>query len=241
MPILFIGIVSCAAGAIQCITGFGSAIVLMIFLPQFLNMLEAPAVTAAICLSGNVYLALKFRKQVDIRHICRVAISYLLFSINAILIAVDTDVAKLRILLGGIFVAIALFYLIKPPEGTIKRSWYAELLIGSFSGICSGLFGIGGPLVALYCMSTTESREEYLGSAQMIFALTGLANMMTRISNGIYSLALFPAIFAGIAGLYIGDAIGMKISSIVNAETVKKMTYIFVGISGIITIIQSAV
>ena len=55
---------SVIAGIIQSVTGFGSAVFLMLVIPHFFNMVAAPALSSAISMGLAVTLAWKFRKHI---------------------------------------------------------------------------------------------------------------------------------------------------------------------------------
>ena len=79
--LLFFGAI--LAGAIQSITGFGAAVVLMMILPHFLDMIVSPALSSSICVGLTAVLFWKFRKKMDWRICLAPTALYMTASITA--------------------------------------------------------------------------------------------------------------------------------------------------------------
>jgi len=120
----------------------------------------------------------------------------------------------------------------------MRGGYFNALLCSCISGICNGLFGIGGPLMARYFLFSTDGKESYIAQIQCLFLITGAVNMFTRIRLGLYSVKLLPYTLAGMAGIFIGKTVGLRMLDRIDAETVKKAAAILIGISGIVTILQ---
>ena len=53
------------AGLIQSVTGFGAAVMMMLVVPYFLDMIRAPALVSTVALGLSVVLAWRFRRYVE--------------------------------------------------------------------------------------------------------------------------------------------------------------------------------
>lgn len=83
------------AGIIQTVTGFGAAVLLMLVMPHFFDMVAAPAVTSAITVGLSLTLAWKFRKHIKLNACLFPAVIYLLFSTASISIAKKLNLESL--------------------------------------------------------------------------------------------------------------------------------------------------
>lgn len=70
-------IAALAAGAVQTVTGFGAAVVLMLALPRIFGVVTASAVSTSICVALSGMLAWKLRHRTDFKFI---ALPILVFS-----------------------------------------------------------------------------------------------------------------------------------------------------------------
>ena len=236
---MYIAIVVAALGAgiIQTVTGFGAAVFMMLIMPRFFDMVAAPAITSAISVGLSATLAWKFRKYIQWRQCLIPTIIYLAFSITSIGLARKVNLEDLTFAFGVFLVVLAICFYCLFDRITLRANWKTAALTAAFSGITSGFFGIGGPLMAMYFISTTEQKECYIGTLQFLFAFTNIVNLFARVANGMFTVELIPFVILGIAGITVGKKVGLRILDRIDPGRIKKLVYAFVGISGILTLI----
>ena len=232
-------LIAALGGIIHTITGFGSGIVMMLFLPSFLDMASAPALSSSINLFLSLILAFKFRKTIRIRLFLLPIIPYLIGSTMAIYALSGFDMRLVAISFGAFLIILSLYFTFVAKKMTVTPNWQTAVLCGGISGVTAGLFGIGGPLMALYFLAITDSKESYTGNLQCMFTFTCLCNTMTRITRGIYTLDLVPLTILGLIAVNVGKAAGLKLLDKMDPDLVRKIVYLFVGISGVITVAQN--
>ena len=106
------------------------------------------------------------------------------------------------------------------------------------SGMSSGLFGIGGPLMAVYYLSVTEEKKVYAANLQFLFALTSVINLTIRIQKGFYSLSFLPLTVLGILGITAGKWAGVRILERIDMKMMQRAVYALVGLSGLLTLAE---
>ncbi len=231
-------VVAAVSGVVQSVTGFGSAILIMMFMPHFFNMLQAPAITSSITLGITAGLAWHYRKQIDFKVMILPTIIYELGSFVTLQVSGNLDLEVIGISFGVFLIAIALYFTFVPSGFSIKPNLLSASVCSLISGICSALFGIGGPLLAMYFLVATKSKEEYIGSLQFLFAVTTTINLIIRIQKGFYTLEFLPITIVGIIGITLGKSLGVKILEKINVELMRKLVYALVGISGVMTLVE---
>lgn len=239
MPFILIALASVGAGIIQAVTGFGAPVILMLVIPYFFDMITAPAVASSIAMGASIALAWKFRRDIDWSTCLFPSAVYLVFSMVAIQFARNMDLDLLTLMFGAFLVILAVYFFLFSERLPFRANWKTASVCAAISGTTVGLFGIGGPLMAIYFISATQKKEAYLGNLQFMFAVSNVVNLGMRISNGIYTLALVPFTLIGFLCIMAGKRIGLKILDRLNPERMKKLIYGFVGISGAITVLQN--
>ena len=73
---------------------------------------------------------------------------------------------------------------------------------------------------------------------QLLFTVTGIVSLLGRVANGLLHAAILPYAALGSVCILLGAVAGMKIASKLNAERVRTVVYIFVGVSGLILMLQ---
>ena len=208
------------AGLIQSVTGFGSGIFMMVFFPMIFPILGASAVSSAISLAGTCSLSWHYRKHCKWKLTVVPALIYILVSSVAVLMApyLPTDV-------------------VFSSKMKVKANLASATVCGTLAGILGGLFGIGGPPMVIYFLAALDDKEEYLGTIQLHFFITGVYMLLFRIYKGIFTMDMIPYTILGMVGIMIGKKIGTKIVDRINAETMKKLVYAFLGVSGFLNLL----
>lgn len=223
-------------GLVQSITGFGAAIVMMSVVPYFFNMLQAPALSSSITAGLSCMLAWKFRRDIDFRQAAAPTLLYLVFSTAAIGLAPFLDLELLAVVFGAFLILLSVYFLFFAQGVSIKANLLTASVCSIISGVCAGFFGIGGPLMAIYFLAATQRKESYIGCIQFMFAVNNIANLAVRAACGIYTLALIPFTLVGLAGICLGKIGGLRVLERINPKAMKKIVYIYVGVSGVMTL-----
>ncbi|MGE4276309.1 MAG: sulfite exporter TauE/SafE family protein [Lawsonibacter sp.] len=227
-----------AAGFIQSVTGFGSAVMMLLGISYFFDMLHAPAVVSVVALSLSAGLAWRFRKQVDYRQTIPVAVIYISVSTVIISFSGALDLNVLSLAFGLFLVALSLYYLLLSKSLAFHPGPICTVLCAASAGVSGGLFGVGGPLVAIYFLASAKSKESYVANLQFLFLITNTVNTIARIYHGIYTVELVPFTLVGIVGIQLGKLAGLRVLDRIDMERMKQSVYIFIGISGVLTVVS---
>lgn len=233
--------VSAAAGVVQAVTGFGSAILIMMVLPYFFDMLKAPALCSAITFGFTASMAWRFRREVKPQLVLFPALCYEAGSVIVLNLARNLALDAIGVAFGVFLIVLSLYFLLLSKTISITAGMGSAAVCGMISGACSGLFGIGGPLMAVYFLAATRTKEEYAGNLQFVFALTTAVNFGIRVYKGFYTLDLVPLTLWGMAGITLGKMAGLKILDRINIERMGKLIYLLVGLSGVMTLAEHLV
>ena len=233
MTELVVFFASIVAGVIQSVTGFGSGIFMMLFFPLFFPILQASALSSSISLVSNVSLSWRYRRKCQWKLTLFPSIVYILTSSAAILLAPYLPTETLKKVFGGFLVILSIYFLTVSGRIKIKANLVSATICGALSGVVGGLFGIGGPPMVIFFLAALDDKEQYLGTIQFFFLVTSFYTFIFRIINGIYGVELIPFSLIGIVGILIGKAIGTRIIDRINADTMKKIVYVFLGFSGL--------
>ena len=231
-------ITALAAGIVQSMTGFGAAIVLMLVLPLYFSMPVAAGVSCSVCLGLTLILAWRYRKYVQWRLILLPVACYLVTSTIAIQYAQNISTDLLTGLFGAFLFLIAVYFFFVSNRFTIRPTPVSAMVCGALGGLCSGLFGTGGPPVVLYFIPAFDRKEDYLANTQFFFLTANIVNMITRCIHGIYTADLLPYSLAGFCGVLLGKQIGSKLLNHIDTALMKKCVYAFVALSGLLLVMK---
>lgn len=229
-----------AGGTVQSITGFGAGIVMMVFVPNFLPLLEGSAVSALVAIPMQIAMMVTYWKHIRFDYLWKPLLFYMAASAVAVHFAVGKDMSMLKVGFGIFLVILAIYFMFFSEKLKLKANWLSAGVCGGISGTASGLFGIGGPPMVLYFLALTGSDKlAYLGTIQTFFNVTSLYTTGLRVINGIFTWKLVPFILCGMVGILFGKAIGTRVVSKINADTMKKLVYAFMAFAGILNVVNN--
>lgn len=237
--VLFIMLSAFLSGLVQAITGFGGAIVMMMFLPIFLSMNVAPALAGVICIPTCITIAIKYRKKIVGKYVIAPTLIYLVSSGICIKIASLVDLDGLKAVFGLLLVGLAAYFSFCSNKLELEPNLITAFLCASISGVTGGLFGIGGPLMVLYYLAIAKDKEEYLGTINLVFTVTESYSAIVRYYNGILSPDLLPFILSGFAAVLVGRYFGSKVIDRIDANLMRKCIYILLAAAGVLTFLNA--
>lgn len=231
-------LIAAMGGVVQAVTGFGAGVVMMLVLPNFFDLLTAPALSSAIALALNTSLAFRFRKHIRWNLVLLPALVYTVASVITIRLVGGLNLDLLELAFGIFLVCLSLYFMCFSKKVAVKATPVSASVCALISGVCSGLFGIGGPLMAIYFLAAVQDKEEYVGCTQFVFSSTSVVNLLMRLHMGIYTLDMIPMTLLGMLAITLGKLGGLRVLERLNGELLKKVIYVFVGISGLLTILR---
>ena len=236
--LIYLGI-SFIAGIVQGVTGFGSMVVIMMVLPYFFDMPRSAGIAMASGFLMCLLMMLRYKKDLNLKNALLPLIVYIPVSTIAIRFSVYLDQGLAKKILGAFFLFIAVYNLLLKKDSGEKRSpiWQSVLYLAG-AAVCDGLFGTGGAFMVLYFLGVTTSVYGYFGSLQLFFLVTITYNTTFRFIKGILLPEHIPLILIGIGGMTAGLFIANKIVDRLDAGTIRKLTYVLIGISGIINLVR---
>ena len=227
-----------AGGIIQPLTGFGSAVILMVAAQYFFDITIAPGVVAAICMFQSGIMAWNRRKSIDLKQILPPIALYTVCSLAVINLLGRMDLHVLTAAFGGFLMLLALYFLFIAKRVSLKPGLAAGMLCSGFSGCCAGAFTVGGPMMALYFVAIARDKDTYVANMQFLFAATNLTNLAMRAVRGLYGAQYLPVTAVGVIFVLVGMVIGSALSKRMSGDVARQVVYIGVGVSGLVTLLQ---
>lgn len=237
IQLLIIVLVGLGASFVQRVSGFGLGIFAMLFLPYFM---PSPAVAATIsCLFScgtSTYNAVRYRKDVPYKTVMPMLISAMVVIPIAVYFSASVPDKIFKILLGSVLILLSCYFLFFNGKINIKPTPTNGAIAGVLGGTLNGLFSTGGPPVVLYLTGATNDKKAYFAGIQFYFCITNIFATAMRAFNGLVTLEILLYSLIGMVGCMIGDFIGKIVFNKLNGETLKKVIYVAMVISGVLMI-----
>lgn len=226
---------------IQSISGFGFGIFVISVFPFFLPSPQiSVAISVMLSLGMTLPMAIRMRKKIVWRHVLPTLASYLVVSaVMVLVVAGAMPAAVLKKCLGGVLVAMSLYFVFFSSKIHIRPSLHAGLIAGGLSGVLDGLFGMGGPPVVVYFLSTSgEDGEQYFANMQGFSLITNLYTTALRAFSGVITLEVLQYFAMGLAVVIFGMFFGRRFARKIRADHLQKLIYCFMALSGLVILLQ---
>ena len=227
-----------AAGFIQGLTGFGSALVSIPLATFFVPLHFALAVFAVVDFANGLRLGLENPKNAILGDIARMVPLMIAGIVTGTTLLVNLPRNASLVALGVFVLGYAIYSLARRgAAATVSRNW------AFFAGFCGGLsgtlFGAGGPPYAIYLSHRSLTKEQFratmtlstifsIGLRLVAFAVTGLL-----MQDGVW-LTAAAAIPAGLFAVYIAS----RVFRVISREMVMRAVGILLLASGASLIVR---
>lgn len=236
--LFFIFLLAICASFIQRVSGFGFGIFVMIFFPLFLPS-YGEATTLSGLLAGSTALIIAIRY---FRHIkWGIMLPLLLINIVTSFFAIEymTTLSNeiLKRCFGGVFIAIALYFLFLDSKKSVRLNWASKGLLGALSGIMGGMFAMPGPPLVVCCINSIKSNIAYVVTLQAFSVLLNIFYTIFRARVGFFNENTLHWWAIGMIGAFIGSWLGERLFSHISSAMLRKIVYTLLLVSGIFAII----
>ena len=235
--LLYITILAAGASFVQRTIGFGFGIFIMTALPFLMPSYgEAVTLSGLLSLTSATVVMLKYIKYVTWQRLLPMVAAFVLFSTIAICLLDRIEGQSMRIFLGIMLIIISIYFTFfkEKLQKIIRPTKRWQLGTGSVSGIMGGLFGMHGPPVVLYLISSEPDKDHYMGMIQTYAVITNITMIIVRAISGYVTPAVGTTYLYGLSGLAIGIIAGNWAYSRIPNRLFTYIVYAYICISGII-------
>jgi uncharacterized protein len=238
ITLLWMFLIALAGAFLQTNIGFGLPVIAMMFLPVFLPFSTSVAIYQIVAMLSTTYITLYYRKYIAWRIMLPLLGVSMAVSILVTLGSMRMAKGSLMVMLGIALMIISVFSIRFSDRIRIQPTARAGASMGMIAGVGNGLFGIGGPPVAIYLLAGTEEKRTYLATLQCYFLISNVTTITIRAGAGAVEAVHISLILSGWAGIGLGTFLGLKLFERLPKALLQKLVYSFVGVSGAWMVIQ---
>ena len=222
------------------VSGFGFGVFTMAWLPYLLPSYgEATTLSGLLAMSSSIFIVYQQRKYINWHKLLPILITFIIVSFFAISFVAYTDDGILKKILGATLIIASLWFLVISKHVKIKPTVPIQILMGIISGLMGGLFAMQGPPAVLFFVACSKDKNEYTSLIQTYLLLGNIMMLCFRAHNGFLTPSVGYAWCYGIIAVLIGTWIGSKVFKRLSSDTVRKIVYIYLCISGIVSLTSS--
>ncbi|WP_027369244.1 sulfite exporter TauE/SafE family protein [Desulfovermiculus halophilus] len=234
---LLIALIVFAAGFVQGLSGFGSALIAIPLLSLFLPLRFVVPFILLIGTSINLMLLRESREHVHVSG----SLLLIAGSLPGIPLGVITLAAcpewTLQLILGGLLMFISLSALTgRSPRLPPGPGW--AVASGLISGWLGGSLGTSGPPAIIYCSSQPWPKERIKATLVSYFLVSGLLVIGAQATQGFFTSSVLYAYLLALPVLFLGTACGATGFKRINQAQYVLLINCMLAILGVISVIK---
>lgn len=223
----------------QRVTGFGFGIFIMTVLPYLMPSYgEATALSGMLAIISVAITLTRMWRYIQWRKLLPILVTFLLVSFFSVRLVARVDSTLMRRILGCILIVVSVYFFFVSSKVKLPPTPLVQVGMGTLSGLMGGLFAMQGPPAVIYFLSCTETKEQYISLTAAYFVIGNLMMTGFRAASGFVTgtvcLAWLVALPAVLGGLWLGN----KVYSRMPIETVRKVAYLFMAVSGVVALLK---
>lgn len=237
--VLFAGIVFFAS-VVQGISGFAFGLIVLMVFPHLFGYSDALVLANLMTLVLLVYNSFLYRRYCVWKWL---PVGVSVFAVTDLLgVLVLKRVGDSPIwytLLGVMFILMAVYMMWGQNKLHIRANQVTLAIFSGVTGLLIGAFAVGGPIMAVFFMEACRSKEEYLGTIQVL-SLVGMAlDMAFRIANGMVTWALVGDTMKALIFLLAGVLVATRLVRRIDALMLRRIVCLLMLVNGVVMIASS--
>lgn len=240
MELFLFTVVMVIAMTLSGIIGFAGNIIALPLLSMFMDLKTAVAILLLITFIQTTLQMIQLRKLVIWKDVCMISF-YMLLLVPVGFIALHYLSESIMKGLLGLFVFVTSLKNMLRASWSVQqyteRPWHKLYLI--VSGLLTGAFGCGGPLMVIYCRNRYPERDQFramqFSTGAIVMGFSCLGNVWT----GVYTAAIVPFILLGllsvIAAIYFSTIFVRRM----KADFFQRLVNIALLISALMLLLQA--
>lgn len=228
MTIFLIVLINSFSAFVQAASGLGYAIFAMFFMPMLIPFQQCSVISAAVIVVIGVQMAVSLHSHLKIRKIVLPMTFCLMTTWLGIYIIKVTDEDNMRIIMGIFLILLAVyFYLTNKHNIRMKAGLAADIVIGSVTGLSTGMFNIVGPFLSLYYYDNCEDNLEFKANLEVSFLIAGVYSLCLNLMYVKPDAFIIKAVGLSAAGAVLAGIAGLHVFRKIDKD---KLKYVIIGV-----------
>lgn len=235
--VVLIFVMAFGAAFVQRVTGFGFGIFIMTVLPYLLPSYgEATTLSGMLSIMTAIPILGYIWHNLDWRKLLPIMITFLVTSWVAVQLVSLAGDGLLKRILGGVLIFASVWFYFFNDRIKVNPTMPIQISMGTLSGFMGGLFGMQGPPAVLYFLSVARDKNQYMALAQAYFLIGNVVMTIYRAQSGYLTKAVGIGWLYGVVAVILAVWIGGKVFERISVQTLRKIVYIYMAISGAIAL-----
>lgn len=227
------------AGFVQGASGFGFGLTALGLLAAVGDLREAAILTALGSLALSIAIFLRLRSHFAWDRVRPLFLVSLLTIPVGVLVLKGSPGTGLQLGLGVLLVFTAVYNLVPRLAAQPWHAFWTGVPCGVLSGILAGAFGTGGPPAVAYVATQGFSRQRYVATLQLLFAMGGVVRVSSLVATGLLTPALAGVSALGAFFAVIGARLGVRVLTRLSDKAFRSLVAVLLLLLGARYLVQA--
>ena len=210
LTFILISIIFLAAGFIQGLSGFGSALLAMPLLTMSIDVKLAVPLCMLNSLIITSYLSFQLRKYIEKKKVLPLLIGSLPGTFLGVYFLKNMDSEIIKLLLGILIISYSIYSLaLSPAPKKFHNAW--SYLAGFCTGFIGSAFSAGGPPAIIYTTLTGWSKDHIKATLSGFFFASSIITVIVYAVNGLTTVKVVEYFSASALFVIIGVTLGSRL------------------------------
>ena len=234
---MLFAVVVFAASVVQGISGFAFGLIVLMVFPTLFGYTNALVLANLMTMVLLIYNSILYRKYCAWRWLPLGIPAFAVADLFGVLVLKRVGDAPIwYMLLGILFILMAVYLMWGQERLPIKVNKTTLVVFSLVTGVLVGAFGVGGPIMAAFFLVATKSKEEYLGTIQVVSFFGMALDMVFRIATGMVTLELLKLTGLGLVFLIAGVLVAKRLVRFIDARMLRRIVCVLMVLNGVVTL-----
>ncbi len=198
------------AAFLQCLTGFGFAVIIMPLLTLLLGIQTAAPLVALAGLTVYTINLVRYRQAIDFGEAWRLIAACILGVPVGIWMLTNVDPSLVSRVLGWLLILYAVYALVRPRMSRPLSRWWVYPA-GFFAGCLGGAYNTPGPPVIVYGSQRQLPKDEFRAVLQALFFFSAVFVVTGHMLAGNMTQQVFTYYLYAVPALIVGILAGVRV------------------------------
>ncbi len=219
---------------VKGVAGIGNTLVVTSAMSYTRTNAEITPVELLLCVPTNLVVTWVYRRHINWKLAIAPMCMVLAGDVLGVLLLKNVDVTAMKAVFGVVLILLSVEQLWRELRGKPGRKAHPALMLmlGISAGVLCGMFGVGA-LLAAYLSRVTTDDSTYKGTMSVIFTVENAFRIVAYSVTGLLTTASLINAAMLLPFMGLGLFLGIRLSSRMNARTMRIIIGVMLLISGI--------
>lgn len=238
MEYLVIALIMFLGAFLQGLTGFGSGLIAVPLLVLYLPLTTITPTLSIVNLLMATYLSWVLRRHIHLTQWRWLLVTGVLGTLVGNLLLAHVNLVGLQVGMALLVMSVAICFWFGV-QWQLANTPRLQGMTGLLAGFSNGALTLGGPPVVLFLTSHRLARDSFRATLAVFFWVLALTNVISFSVQQRYEVSQFPILFALLAGMGIGTALGHRVSRYLSESLFRRITLVLVFSAGVMALFSA--